>query len=1096
MAEDPLAVAAPLQSEAPPVQASPTPAAPEDPSTRELMGAAFRQENWLVNAYEYLTREDYGPEDPTHNPYDTIKGTVFEEYGVLEPFVNSRNEKETRAIMARILKEDSDREMLAKEGWAGVAAQIGAGLVDPLVFIPGLGVARGATGAVRIGKSAARIGAIAGAQTALAEGVMQTAQESRQVGDSALAIAGSTVIGGILGAGAAGLTRRQLAKLGAQLEADMADEAPELLEPVTRKLIVDPEPEPHDLATRPASGGAAASPYTAAGDSTPIAERANRAAAAIRLSPFNGLQASPFEASQRFVRDLGEAAAPVRANQQGIPMTEGGAVETWIKQDEYRMLRDLNEVYNAYAKYRFGQDDSNTLQKALVNPARAYVQRNDGKMKYAEFVEEVTKAARKAEPSPVPEVARAVQAYRQFTERMKKEAIDNGIFSEDVKVLGAEKYVSRLWDGEKIVANRGRLKNILNQHFVRQRDARLRNKAKLEEIARQDVDFAASPEATQEEVLAALDRVGKKIKSGKVQDPATIQAINSIREGLEDFFDGTKPLSAVLKKEDPLVDMSDQEVGSLVDETINNLLGYNRQMNPAVSVVQGVRGPLKARVLNVPDALVEDFLDNNIETIMRTTNRSMSGDLALIRKFGDVTMERKMKELTDEFTAKMDQTKSAKEREALTKWYEGDRRRIEALRDRVRGTYGMPRDPNQILTRAGRSLLSLQYMAKLGGMTLSAIPDIAYPVMRFGPARVLGDGWGKKFFDKEAVNYLKNNSELLRPGLELALDHRAMELANMFDAQGSKSRLGKAIEGGASRFGLVSLMSPWNETMKQIVAMTSTRWHLDAMEKLVAGKASKNEITKLAENNINLATAERVLKAMKETPGGGDQINGKWYPNTDAWEDRRLADVLGQAIIKDTDRAIVTPGLELNLFAKEPIGRVMLQFKSFTLSATQRIAMSNLSYADKQVASGIVSAIALGGLAAGLKQIMRGKDPSEWTEEQWVHEAVDASGILGILGEGLNMMDKVGAGPALLTGKPVSRYASRNIAGTIAGPTGDTLQDAVSVLTSITGLEGDRFDEKDIARIRKIIPLQNVFYLRKIFDLIEEGIVDATVEKK
>src|SRR3546814_21070184 len=51
-----------------------------------------------------------------------------------------------------------------------------------------------------------------------------------------------------------------------------------------------------------------------------------------------------------------------------------------------------------------------------------------------------------------------------------------------------------------------------------------------------------------------------------------------------------------------------------------------------------------------------------------------------------------------------------------------DLRDIGAMRDRLRGTYTAPSDPNGILSRTTRVVKQANYIRMLGDMTLSAIP--------------------------------------------------------------------------------------------------------------------------------------------------------------------------------------------------------------------------------------------------------------------------------------------------------------------------------------------------------------------------------------
>lgn len=44
------------------------------------------------------------------------------------------------------------------------------------------------------------------------------------------------------------------------------------------------------------------------------------------------------------------------------------------------------------------------------------------------------------------------------------------------------------------------------------------------------------------------------------------------------------------------------------------------------------------------------------------------------------------------------------------------------MRDRLRGQYALPSNPDGLVLRAGRAARNLNYLRLLGGMTLSAFP--------------------------------------------------------------------------------------------------------------------------------------------------------------------------------------------------------------------------------------------------------------------------------------------------------------------------------------------------------------------------------------
>jgi len=73
----------------------------------------------------------------------------------------------------------------------------------------------------------------------------------------------------------------------------------------------------------------------------------------------------------------------------------------------------------------------------------------------------------------------------------------------------------------------------------------------------------------------------------------------------------------------------------------------------------------------------------------------------------------------------------------------------------------------------------------------------------------------------------------------------------------------------------------------------------------------------------------------------------------------------------------------------------------------------------------------------------------------------------------------------LVGAPPMSRYQSRNILGALFGPTAGTIED----LNAVTGaIAQGEFTEADVRRIRKLIPGQNLFYMRQLLNSLEEDI--------
>jgi hypothetical protein len=107
---------------------------------------------------------------------------------------------------------------------------------------------------------------------------------------------------------------------------------------------------------------------------------------------------------------------------------------------------------------------------------------------------------------------------------------------------------------------------------------------------------------------------------------------------------------------------------------------------------------------------------------------------------------------------------------------------------------------------------------------------------------------------------------------------------------------------------------------------------------------------------------------------------------------------------------------------------------------------------------------------------------------QFLVNAVDRSALTGWFMDVNNISEKATGGRlglAALTGRPVSRYASRNMLRAVAGPTADLAEDMRRV---VSGTVNGEWTEMETRALRRVLPYQNLFYARKVFDDAEAGI--------
>lgn len=390
---------------------------------------------------------------------------------------------------------------------------------------------------------------------------------------------------------------------------------------------------------------------------------------------------------------------------------------------------------------------------------------------------------------------------------------------------------------------------------------------------------------------------------------------------------------------------------------------------------------------------------------------------------------------------------------------------------------------------SGAAVQQLNYIRLLGGMTIAAIPDMARPIKRYGLTSTFRSGFAPLVRNFKATRIAAKEVKKAGAALDMVLDTRARSIADLFDDWQRGSKFERALEGASSRFGLVSLMAPWNAAMKQFVGTIAMDETLRAAKAVVAGNATRKQISRLAENGIDEALAKRIWGQFEN--GGGSVERGLHLPNTEDWVDRKAIEALRAAIVREADNVIVTPGLELPLWMSTPLGKMLGQFKSFAMASTQKILIAGLQQKDAAFLSGVVLSLGLGALSTWLYTLASARDTSNWSLAKWGTEAVDRSGLLTIFSEANNIAEKVSRGRVGLsafTGEMASRYQSRNAAGAMLGPSFGLATDALSATGS--AFAGD-WGASDSRAVRRIMPYQNLFYLRRLLDQVEGGVNDA-----
>lgn len=518
---------------------------------------------------------------------------------------------------------------------------------------------------------------------------------------------------------------------------------------------------------------------------------------------------------------------------------------------------------------------------------------------------------------------------------------------------------------------------------------------------------------------------------------------------------------------------SQEDLDIAADDVINKIIGAMRPQDYANAFSVKLPGATKSRSLNVPDDLLEPFLESDVRFVMQRHIRDAAPNIELTRNFGDSSMERVLKDIRDEYTEMM--RNNPADQAMLNKRMQRDETDIMAMRDRLLGTYKMPDNPSGTFVRAGNVLRNMNYLTKLGGMTVSAVPDLARAVMVNGFGKTFS-AYGKWLARSPAWKANKQEMRKMGTALDIVLSDRSRAIADIADGFSQRSALESGLDYATGKFGNLTLMNQWNSFHKSLNGMNTAD--------LILGATKSN--ARLAKLGIDDNMAARIQQQFNKH---GKTVDGLRIGNSSAWDDPVVRAAFESAVVKDVNNTIVTPGIgDTPLWSSSQMGKLVFQFKSFIFGSYNRATAGGIQAGDAQFYYGLAMQLMLGAMTYAIKNTIAGRDV-DYAPEKLVLEGVDRSGVLGPLMEFNNTLEKVSAGtlgfgPAMGTGTQ-SRYASRNAIGSILGPSFDSMGKLSDIATGI--LSGD-FDDKAVNSTRQLIPGQNLFWIAPILNKVEEQV--------
>lgn len=617
-------------------------------------------------------------------------------------------------------------------------------------------------------------------------------------------------------------------------------------------------------------------------------------------------------------------------------------------------------------------------------------------------------------------------------------------------------------------------------------------------------------------------RAGRLQEQAKKMEPAAIDArLKALREkiperkaefmeyfrarGLDDFDDVTE--KADFK----------EYAREIAQNTTTKIMGTERRI-VLNDIIQETRGPEKARLLDVSSLDFQDYIVKDADRIVSTYVRTLAADISLARKFGSADAKRAFDDLLKEEQDALARVPGAKDKKGnplsedaqkalsqdITKFYAEGRHDMHVLMERAKGIRGVPKDPRGWAARGFSTARDLNTLRYMGGVLLASVADPARIVQKYGLTKVFKQAYTAFTGGLKEVKLSMGQAQRAGTGLDVDLHSRAHAAYDVFDDVQHGTKLEKGIHWGTQKIGLFALFDYWTVAGKSFASGLENTTIIDALEKVMTGKGSAKEIQKateeLAARNIVGRDAEVIWEQLNAK--GGGRVNGVLLPETEKWdisraEVKQALRTYNSALVGTIDDTIVTPGFERpNWVDANEAGKLIGQFRSFGLSSTTKTLMAGLQAHDAAYFQGIMVSLALGTVSYYLWAVASGgkayEDMMNADIGRWADEAIARSGQMAIFDEMQRIAQRLPmtAEYSSFSGERTSRRQGGDLIDVLLGPTFDLLRKGATVAAGI-----DDPTRATGHAARQMLPYQNVFFIRWVFDRIEE-FADLPEERK
>ena len=587
-----------------------------------------------------------------------------------------------------------------------------------------------------------------------------------------------------------------------------------------------------------------------------------------------------------------------------------------------------------------------------------------------------------------------------------------------------------------------------------------------------------------------------------------------LRDQINTRFDEFKELVKPMIRNNPAnVKLTDEAIDELIEsvKVAQPFVRFDqtKSTNP-VTVSRNFR--TRELRLNPEDEVIlanKGFVETDMFILQRLYFNAIAPDIELTKVFGDPMisgykwtnnsgLKQGLKQIRDEYNTKIKLATKDKKKK-LQKEKDQVIEDLEAARDLIRGTYGLPDDPQRAFSRGVRTAKLYNSMTMLTGF-MAAVPDVARIMMTSGINRGFRTSWDlfTNAMGTEITKLSKQQAYLSGEALDMVLGSRAM---SMYDLENSFGVFNKFEKGASSManvyFTYINAMNPWNTMMKSWASAVNGTRIIEESGKWINGSINKVNKAKLLSAGIDETAAKKIYQQYQKYGLGAEANKAEWkytrIANTELWDDKATADLFHNALGKDINITIVTPGKgDIPLWFNTEMGGVVVQFKKFAMAATQRMIMRGMQERDLSFLFGSLMLMGAGAMVDAIRTQAFDRSYSKKPFGEKIVNAFDRSGLGGIYSDVNNVIErmgnnKIGLRPLLGAGKPYSSYTTKNVMSGfgLGGPSSSQFANISDIMFDWGKGTHNHYTAKNV---RRLIPFQNVWYLDSLFDNVEKGL--------